>query len=118
MQTGHLEKALEIMSWVGSTGTSLTKTVTVLWSRAAPAHFPTPLNILSNPWSDLPSTQAGQLEKALEIMSWVSSTGMAFNDKTYDGLINTVEIAQVSPDEALVFFLYVQHASIRQRSFC
>eukprot|EP00798_Chlamydomonas_sp_ICE-L_P021229 gene21229-28145_t len=45
--------------------------------------------------------QAGHLEKALEIMSWVGSTGIAFDTKTYDGLINTVEIAQIWDKKAI-----------------
>ena len=39
--------------------------------------------------------QAGQLEKALEIMAWVQHSGVQFNDTTYEELIAVTEIAEV-----------------------
>lgn len=44
--------------------------------------------------------QAGLLEKALEVMAWLKGSGIEFNVKTYEELINTVEIAQLWDDKA------------------
>ncbi|GAX76303.1 hypothetical protein CEUSTIGMA_g3748.t1 [Chlamydomonas eustigma] len=45
--------------------------------------------------------QAGQLEKALEIMSWVQSSGVTFNDSTYEELIALTDIAEMWDTKAL-----------------
>ncbi|KXZ55084.1 hypothetical protein GPECTOR_3g24 [Gonium pectorale] len=45
--------------------------------------------------------QAGMLEKALEIASWVSATGVAFDDETYGELMATIDVAQLWDDKAM-----------------
>ena len=45
----------------------------------------------------LPTPQAGQLEKALEIMVWVQCAGVKFDQTTYEELIAVTEIAEVRP---------------------
>eukprot|EP00195_Chlamydomonas_chlamydogama_P009493 CAMPEP_0202892486 /NCGR_PEP_ID=MMETSP1392-20130828/2204_1 /ASSEMBLY_ACC=CAM_ASM_000868 /TAXON_ID=225041 /ORGANISM="Chlamydomonas chlamydogama, Strain SAG 11-48b" /LENGTH=693 /DNA_ID=CAMNT_0049576461 /DNA_START=248 /DNA_END=2329 /DNA_ORIENTATION=- len=45
--------------------------------------------------------QAGHLEKALEIMAWVESSGVAFDETTYEELIGTVEIAEIWDNKAV-----------------
>ena len=48
-----------------------------------------------HPDPPLPTMQAGQLEKALEIMVWVQCAGVQFDQTTYEELIAVTEIAEV-----------------------